>query len=122
MPENRVDDPLTNRLRSGDPSAADPGLSPAECASMRARMLAAGRERGRRPNGWLVPAATAVALLALALGLALRRPQPVAPTQMAKLPRAMLAADTAGSAGHQIQFTTESGILVVWVLQPKPST
>lgn len=117
MPENRVDDPLTNRLRSGDPSAADPGLSPVEQAAMRQRVLAAGRERRRRPDGWLLPAATAVALLALALGLAWNRPQAADPTRVAELPRPILAA---GGAGQQIQFTTENGTLVVWVLQPRP--
>ena len=119
MPENRSDDALTALLRAGDPAADDPGLDSRERALIRQRMLAIGRERRRPAIGWLVPAATAMALLALALGLALR--QPPAPRSETVTERPP-AAPAISSTGQQIQFTTDSGILVVWVLQPKLSS
>ncbi len=118
MTEHRSDDALTSLLRAGDPAADDPGLDSRERALIRQRMLATSREGRRQMIGWLVPAATAMALLALALGLALRQPR----TPLYE-PVAERAPDApASSIGQQIQFTTDSGILVVWVLQPRLSS
>lgn len=118
MPEDRSADPLTTALRAADPAAGDPGLGPRERAQMRQRILAAGREARRLPAGWLLPAAAAMTLLALALGLALR--QPAAPE------RPLLIAGPGSAlgdgAGRQVQFTTENGTLVVWVLQPRSTS
>jgi hypothetical protein len=119
MPENPVDDSLITLLRAGDPAAGDPGLSPAERAVMRQRVLAAGRDRHHLVGGWLLPAATVVALLALALGLAWRQPQTAIPGPATDSPPPVLASR---SSGQQIQFTTDSGTLVVWVLQPRPTS
>jgi hypothetical protein len=123
MSEKRPDDALTRLLRAGDPAAGDPGLDSSERALMRQRILATGREGGRRSTGWLLPAATAMALMALALGLALRQSRTSSPDPFARPARAALAATSIdGSSGRQIQFTTDNGILVVWVLQPRPTS
>ncbi len=119
MPENRTDDALTTLLRAGDPAAADPGLSPAERAAIRRQVLAAGSERRGTAGAWLLPAATAMALLALALSLALRQPRAPIPAMVAETPRTALAT---ASTGQQIQFTTDNGTLVVWVLQPRSTS
>ena len=116
MPETPNNDALTTLLRAADPAAGDPGLDARERALMRQRVLAAGRQRSRRTAGWLAPAATAMALLALALGLALNQPRAPLPEATAGSPATSLAAD---SSGQQIQFTTDNGTLVVWVLQPR---
>lgn len=115
MDETRFDDALTARLRAGDPAGGDPGLGPVERAAMRRRLLDASRVGRRRASGWLLPAAVAMALLALALGLALRQPR-------GPDPRVAAGAEpppAATSAGRQVQFTTDNGTLVVWVLQPR---
>lgn len=118
MLEKRTDDALTTLLRAGDPAAGDPGLDRAERALMRQRILAEGRERRRRPNAWLLPAAAAMALLALSLGLALLQPRtPLPGPAGAGRPPA-----AAASSSQQIQFTTDNGTLVVWVLQPRSTS
>ncbi|MFQ5348841.1 MAG: hypothetical protein ACE5EG_00195 [Thermoanaerobaculia bacterium] len=119
MPENRSDDPLTRLLRAADPAAGDPGLDPQERALMRQRLLEEASPGNRREASWLLPAATALALLALALGLALRQPQAPLPETVVELPR---AAHATSSAGRQIQFTTDNGTLVIWVLQPRSTS
>ena len=117
MGEKQVDDALGRVLRAGDPGARTSGLEPAEGSAMRRRVLAAHRQRRERPNGWLVPATTVVALLALALGLAWRaRESPLLTT--AQLSQAPIATPS-DSEGQQVQFTTENGTLVVWVLLPR---
>ena len=119
MPENPPQDPLSRLLRAGDPAAGDPGLDPRQRASMRQRILAAGREGRRSATGWLLPAATAMALLALALGLALRQPKAPIPAPLAEARQTTL---TTPVTGQQIQFTTDGGTLVVWVLQPRSTS
>ena len=116
MNEKHVDDALARLLREGDPAPRTPGLEAAESSAMRRRVLAAHRERRARPNGWLVPATAAMALLALALGLALRQPKATSPAADLGRPRPTMSG---GATGQQIQFTTEGGTLVVWVLQPR---
>ena len=118
MSDERDDDVLSRLLRAGDPAAEDPGPSHAERLALRRRVLAAGRERRERPNGWLVPATTVVALLALALGLAWRGPRDL-PPEAAELPAPARSATAFHDTGQQVQFTTENGTLVVWVLMPR---
>ncbi len=117
MSDEHDHDPLRVLLRAGDPAAGDE-LDPQRRVAMKARILAAHRS-DRRDSRWLLSAAAAAALLALALGLAWQRPAtlpaPAAPAT------AMLAASPAGG-GRQIQFTTENGTLVVWVLQPRETS
>ena len=115
MSDERSHDALTALLQAGDPAAGDPGLGSRERALMRQRILAAGSARRRRVAGWLVPAAAALALLALALGLAHLQPRAPLP------PPGVGATQTASAAGagRQLQFTTDNGTLVVWVLQPR---
>ena len=133
MSEKQPVDALTRLLRAGDPATGDPGLNPTERALMRQEILAASSKGPRRAVGWLLPAATAMALLALALGLALRRPPAPLPHAAGEPPQLAHAStststpnptstSTSTSNGQQIQFTTDSGILVVWVLQPRPTS
>ena len=123
MSENRRENRLNTLLRAGDPAAGDPGMDARERALMRQRILAAGREARQLPASWLLPAAAAMALLALALGLALRRPpeptRPLLASGQATGPRTAVAG---AAAGQPVQFTTENGTLVVWVLQPRPTS
>ena len=97
-------------LRAGDPAAGDPGLDRGEQAAMRARLVVGARRR--RPPAWLVPATAAAALFALTLGLAWRSAP--APEVIAQRPAAPPA-----PGERQIQFTTDRGTLVVWVLEPR---
>ena len=123
MTEERADDALSRLLRAGDPAAGEPSPSRTERSALRRWVLAAGRERRRRPNGWLVPATAALALLALALGLAWRgTPGPALETAELPAARATTAAATPADAGQQVQFTTENGTLVVWVLMPRSTS
>lgn len=118
MPDRTPDDALDRLLRAGDPAAGAPGLDAVERSAMRRRILAARREPRPRPDGWWVPATTVVALLALALGLALLRPADPPPRTAGLSPAASPAVGAAGG-GQQVQFTTENGTLVVWVLTPR---
>lgn len=108
-------DRLRALLRAGDPASGDPGLDRGEQAAIRARLLAAERDRRPRPASWLLPAAAAAALFALTLGLAWRSAPPADTS-----PRRPVASPAA--AERQIQFTTDRGTLVVWVLQPGNSS
>ena len=127
MPDERTDDPLTALLRAADPAAGDPGLDPRERALVRQRLLDTGHERRRHTAGWLLPAATAMALLALGLGLGLNQPRAPLPGTTTERPAAPLTtaavnAVAGAAAGQQIQFTTDNGTLVVWVLQPRATS
>ena len=123
MPDRPPEDALTSLLRAGDPANGDPGLDPTERTLMRQRILATGRERRHRAAGWLLPATTAIALLALALGLALRQPRVSLPGGLPGTGRPTLAAtSTEALTSQQIQFTTDNNTLVVWVLQPRSAS
>ena len=120
MPEERTDDTLGRLLRAGDPAAEEPSPSRIDRFALRRRILAAGRERRQRPNGWLVPATTVVALLALALALAWRETRgPSLANSERPAVRATAATAMQADAGQQVQFTTQNGTLVVWVLMPR---
>lgn len=115
MISKRDEDELTRRLRAGDPAAGEPGLSGPDRVRMRQRMLSEARS-GRRASGWLVPAVAALVILALGLGLALRRPPAPGPGTLQHGAHAARADDP---SGHQVQFTTDQGTLVVWLLRPR---
>ncbi len=119
MPDKPDHEALSRLLRAGDPAAGAPALDPMERKAMRRRLLDAHRRRRERPESWLVPVLTAAGLLALALGLAWRAPEP-APLTTAELRAvpSVTAGETSGGA-HQVQFTTDNGTLVVWVLMPR---
>lgn len=116
---------LTEILRDGDPAAGGPPLATEEREAMRRRIVDRALRRERTPAAdrgsararlrLAAVAASLVVLLALTLTLGLpRRTPPPAP------PETAAAAQTQERAPREIQFTTEAGTLIVWVLNPEP--
>ena len=114
MPDNdsRNDD-LRAWLRRGDPASGDTEMTPEETQLMRQRILATTQET-RRP--WFVPLAALAGAAALA-AVFLLRPAPVTmefPTSVRPS-----VAETAERPARQVQFTTDSGTRIVWILDPE---
>ncbi len=119
MTQIRKDDELQALLRQGDPAGDSDGPSLEEIAEMRRTVLNAISER--RWIHW-VPIAAATAALALAVILvsSARLGEQSADTTL----RTPTAEDvepgpmTAGNRRQQIQFATENGTRIIWVLDP----
>ena len=103
---------LSRLLRDGDPGEDGRDPEPHEIVRIRSAVLA---EAERPPRRWLLPVLVPATGLALALGLAL---------YLQQAHREPVSTDTPAQAAperqkRQIQFTTESGVRIIWILDPR---
>ena len=120
MTDDRTNDTLDALLKQGDPAGDDTAPSTEDIAQMRRTVLNALPERRRRIR-W-VPIAAATAAMALAVVLitparldrqAADNPLPTATTETVDS-----GTTAAGDRRQQVQFATESGTRIIWVLDP----
>lgn len=118
MNDSRNEDPLRDLLLAGDPAADGAEPDREELAGFRRRVLARVSER-RSFASWLPAAVATGAMIAIAIAVTVLRPEPVVqkrPT-MVESP-AGSAAEAPGSRQRQIQFATDKGTRIIWVLDP----
>lgn len=121
MSQRPTDDPLSRWLHAGDPAGDDFRPTAAERARLWSRMLASLPRQ--RAAGRLRPA-TAVAAFTLALSVALTvallRPGKDAGSGRGGSSPTPSRAGTAPDPDdrRQIQFATENGTRIIWVLDP----
>lgn len=107
---------LRELLRQHDPAAGAPAPRPERVAAMRRAIAAESSGRGARDLSWL---AASLAVLALGLALAPLWWERTAPTATGReLAAAAEPVAVATQPGREIQYTTERGTLVVWILNP----
>jgi hypothetical protein len=102
---------LAEWMREDDPLQRDPGLSEAEAAAIRRRVVSEAIGRGARRVGWrdAVAVAAAVALMvAVGVTTGRRLPPPAVP--------AVVTDDEAGRPAErrQLQFATPGGTRIIW--------
>jgi len=108
---------LRDLLRGHDPADRFPPPPAERVAAMRRRILAETATADRRRDPWWLVAALAVLALALALGpLWWSRAIPAA-TESDRFEAAPATHEI--RATREIQYVTQRGTLVVWILDPK---
>jgi hypothetical protein len=107
---------LAEWMREGDPLSRDPGLSEAEAAATRRRIVSAAVVRPARRLVWRESLAIAVAVvLMIAAGVTTGRrlPPPVVPST------AMDEASARPAVRRQLQFATPGGTRIIWTFDPE---
>jgi len=121
MTDPRSDDRLRALLRTGDPAADGREPTDEERARLRRRVLSQVPERGRSWR-WL-PVATAVAALLVAVVLLTGPGATDRGTDLAVPVRPDVGPEASADAApsdqrQQIQFATQNGTRIIWVLDP----
>jgi hypothetical protein len=116
-PDQNREDSLRRLLRAGDPVGDGCELSPDEASELRRVMLRSVRTS--RPTRWIpLGAAVAAALLAAIVLLPGSTTGPD-PSRVVSQPKAERTLPEESAEGkRQIQFATDSGTQIIWVLDP----
>lgn len=106
---------ITNYLRDADPIASEGGLPPDDAARLRAAVVVAAAAARPPEANWTrtIAIAAAIALIAGAGAVAVRRASPV----LREVPADVLLQATA-PAKTQVHFSTPGGTRIIWTLDP----
>lgn len=123
MTEIRPDDPLRTLLRTGDPAVDGTEPNAEETATLRRRILNRIPERKTFPRWLPLTAAIAAAVLGIVLLMPSATDSPPAsssPTPGGGLVGVIPGAEAPAQADRrrQIQFASENGTRIIWVLNP----
>jgi hypothetical protein len=122
MTDDRTNDAIDALLRQGDPAADESEPSREDIAQMRRTVLNALPERRKRIRWFPVAAATAALAMAVVLITPARLDRQAAdtplPTAGTETVDSGTATADAGSRRQQVQFATEKGTRIIWVLDP----
>lgn len=122
MTDDRTNETLDALLKQGDPASDETAPSSEDIAQMRRTVLNALPERRRRIRWFPIAAATAALALAVVLITPARLDRQAAdnptPTAGSETVDSGTATADAGSRRQQVQFATESGTRIIWVLDP----
>jgi hypothetical protein len=122
MTDDRTNENLDVLLKQGDPAGDEAAPSREDIAQMRRTVLNALPERGRRIRWFPIAAATAAMALAVVLITPARLDRQAADTPLpgasTETVDSVAATADAGDRRQQVQFATENGTRIIWVLDP----
>jgi hypothetical protein len=113
---------IGQQLRDADPLIHEPGLSPEDARKIRQEVVAAARESGFRSGTWQPALIAAVAMLALAAVVGVKRWRSAEFTTSTVPEADVIPATEPGrspAARRQLQFATPGGTRVIWVFDSK---